>query len=419
MTSRALLSLLLCSVPLAACGPSAGTDAGTTDLGAADLGAHDAGDVDQGPDAGVDPCRGTCGTGQVCCVEGLLGRCETVADVSACPMPDLTVDPDAATGDLITYWRYFAPGSCEEMEACIDAPGWRRLLGFSTLTPNVGNADVRIGAPSTHDPHFQYSACHMHFHFLGYADYALMDGTTVAAHGHKQAFCLEDFQQYSSGAGIPTNAVYDCSNQGISQGWADNYYSGLPCQWIDITDVAPGSYSLQIAVNQTHALTESNYDNDIATVPVTIAADGPVDVTGACTASAAPVERDCSWQVATTGASCVPGATVSIACGAACGGGACTGDPVMRICDGSAPCGNRDALGLGDDGCGGDTSPDNSCPTTEFTCPASGTYTVLVGSFFLADPFTCVPAVVRETLPDGGVVSLDGGTGPSDASTGG
>src|SRR6185295_485778 len=105
--------------------------------------------------------------------------------------------------------------------------------------------------------------------------------------------------------------------------------------------------------------------------------------------------------------SCVPGATVTIGCGSHCGGGACAGDAVMRICEGTTACGNRTALGLGDDGCS-TTGAEYSCPVTDFTCPPSGTYTVLVGGFYPGDAITCDARVVRETL-DGGVVMPDAG----------
>ena len=38
----------------------------------------------------------------------------------------------------------------------------------------------------------------------------------------------------------PANARYNCGRQGIQRGWADSYYNGLECQYIDVTDVPPG-----------------------------------------------------------------------------------------------------------------------------------------------------------------------------------
>ena len=42
---------------------------------------------------------------------------------------------------------------------------------------------------------------------------------------------------------------YGCSNMGISQGCGDIYTAGLDCQWIDITNVPDGRYTLVVRVN--------------------------------------------------------------------------------------------------------------------------------------------------------------------------
>ena len=71
----------------------------------------------------------------------------------------------------------------------------------------------------------------------------------------------------------PTATVfpkYNCLNQGIQAGWYDNYGSGLTCQWVDITGVPPGTYTLEVTVNPFGALKEGNYANNIASVSVTV-----------------------------------------------------------------------------------------------------------------------------------------------------
>jgi hypothetical protein len=55
-------------------------------------------------------------------------------------------------------------------------------------------------------------------------------------------------------------------------GWADIYDSGLPGQWIDVTGVAPGNYTLEVTVNPDHILDEDDYTNNTVTVPVVITA---------------------------------------------------------------------------------------------------------------------------------------------------
>ena len=55
---------------------------------------------------------------------------------------------------------------------------------------------------------------------------------------------------------------------GISVGWADIYDTSVPGQYIDVTGLPPGQYTLEIEVNPERTLVESNYSNNIVTVPV-------------------------------------------------------------------------------------------------------------------------------------------------------
>ena len=47
--------------------------------------------------------------------------------------------------------------------------------------------------------------------------------------------------------GFPSH--YGCSNMGISRGCYDLYGSGTTCNWIDITDVPAGMYTLVLRTN--------------------------------------------------------------------------------------------------------------------------------------------------------------------------
>ena len=161
----------------------------------------------------------------------------------------------------------FGASSCTLAEGCVDASGRRRLLRFPTVTRNEGERDLVLGSPQAHPGLFHYDSCHGHYHFSGYASYRLVDasGTRVAT-GRKQAFCLADSFRFSGSQ----PAQYDCDNQGISAGWGDTYVSTLDCQWVDVTDVPPGNYFLEIVVNPDRILLESNYGNNLSRVPVTI-----------------------------------------------------------------------------------------------------------------------------------------------------
>jgi hypothetical protein len=82
---------------------------------------------------------------------------------------------------------------------------------------------------------FEFSPCHQHFHLSGFSNYQLLNlDRTIAAQGHKQAFCLEDLLKYTNDN---KSNGYTCRDQGITSGWADWYFKQLSGQWIDITGV--------------------------------------------------------------------------------------------------------------------------------------------------------------------------------------
>jgi hypothetical protein len=188
-----------------------------------------------------------------------------------CNAPDLIVDPSFIMP--IFHEIMVTHGTCELLERCVGAPGWRKVMLFAVTTPNIGSADLALGVPANQPELFHYSQCHSHYHFDEYARYELLDGDQVVGVGHKQAFCMTDLYGWAWPFEL---GKFNCDNQGISRGFLDTYDAGLPCQWIDITGIPPGDYTLHIALNQPrrdHALpilNERDYGNNEITVPITI-----------------------------------------------------------------------------------------------------------------------------------------------------
>lgn len=319
-----------------------------------------------------DPADDRCSDDTVCCTAccrpDATPVCTAPDTFGTCPLPDITVDAARLAGAVDLQDIYVPEDDCTIAEGCVGGPGWRRVLKFATTTPNRGTANLHFGTPGDSDL-FEYSECHEHYHFTTYAEYRLLasDGATVAT-GRKQAFCLMDFEPDPSVTDRGPK-IYNCAFQGISVGWQDTYDSYLDCQWIDVTDVAAGDYTLEVELNTEQLIPEVDYGDDVAEVPFTLLAPGAEPpVTTPCETEASGAFRNCGWEIAAH-ETCTPGAAMHTFCNT------CSGDPVMRICDADDGCRGIDALVNNDDG------DRTSCSTAEFLCPDDGTFTVLTASW--------------------------------------
>jgi hypothetical protein len=201
-------------------------------------------------------------------VLGTLG----LARPTCAEAPDLIIDRARLAVGVQVETVPFAVTDCAAVEGCVNASGARKIVRFETGIANIGKADLVVGNPNDHPELFMHSDCHGHFHFRGVALYELVasDGSVAASSG-KRAFCLRDNVKYSASAG--ESRGYNCDNQGITAGWADVYDKSLDCQFLDITGVPGGHYTLRVTVNPERLLAESNYDNNSASVALNLAGD--------------------------------------------------------------------------------------------------------------------------------------------------
>jgi len=248
----------------------------------------------------------------------LLALCLLVATTiaAAADGPDLELDVGRMESSArIVTGIYHKPGRAPTLDStvpvsgtcvlhpdenCVGGPGIRKLLRFDVLVHNRGNEDLVVGNPKERPDLFVYSGCHRHYHFRGAALYELLDQTgKLVKTGRKQGFCIED--TLPSSEGQPPKR-YDCNNQGIQVGWADWYPSILDCQWIDITDLAPGQYVLHVFWNPNHLMRETTLDNNQGSVPITIPAPSDpapvverIKVPAATTTAQSGGSLDVSW----------------------------------------------------------------------------------------------------------------------------
>ncbi len=246
----------------------------------------------------------------------LVALLALVSTASAAPqLPDLVADP---------------PGPSEQPEVYDDGETQRLLMRLDGFVHNSGDGplEIRGSAPSAgsmgvvrqriYDSvgagvfsdrvsdaqlRFEDADGHNHWHLMNAMRYSLWSGDRMlpVAPAQKVGFCLIDSERIeSNGPTRPQYRLGDFCGQnqpgrtsiamGVSAGWRDIYGSGLPFQWVDISDTAPGSYWLRADADPNRVFAESHEDN-VGTYAVarsvvngyvaqpveagTVAADGP------------------------------------------------------------------------------------------------------------------------------------------------
>ncbi len=223
--------------------------------------------------------------------------------------PDLIVRGDRIASQWVVRDEDLPAGACSVEEGGI-TPGVRRIIRFTVMTPNIGDADLFVGDPNDHvaanDGLFEFASCHHHYHFRHYAKYELIDPATGKTwRAAKRGFCMLDTDPTPTPIGNqpPRDGNFkNCGapgvpgNQGISHGWTDTYRFFLGGQYfvLDGGDgqepVPPGDYIIRVTVNPPfiaqpgescpntdqgglcHQLPESDYTNNVGEAKVTIPA---------------------------------------------------------------------------------------------------------------------------------------------------
>ncbi len=215
-------------------------------------------------------------------------------------LPDLIVDQASLRQHWVVRVEDLPADFCSVQEGGI-TPGTHTLVRFNVSTPSIGNADLAVGDPNQHE----FATCHNHFHFKHYALYELISPATGQVwRAAKRGFCMEDSERFKDYVGAVDNkprfttcgAIGVPGNQGISAGWTDIYDWKLGGQYFVLdggdgqVPVPPGQYIIRITVNPgyvpakkevcryadpnrpgvCHQLPESDYENNVAQVTITI-----------------------------------------------------------------------------------------------------------------------------------------------------
>ncbi|XP_007567347.1 protein-lysine 6-oxidase isoform X2 [Poecilia formosa] len=182
-------------------------------------------------------------------------------------LPDLVPDPYYIQASAYVQRAPMYNLRCAAEENCLSSSAYRArdydtrvLLRFPQKVKNQGTADF---LPSRPRYSWEWHSCHQHYHSMDeFSHYELLDSSTQrsVAEGHKASFCLEDT---SCDYGYYRRYACTSHTQGLSPGCYDTYNADIDCQWIDITDVQPGQYTLKISVNPSYQVEESDYSNNI------------------------------------------------------------------------------------------------------------------------------------------------------------
>jgi hypothetical protein len=255
----------------------------------------------------------------LCLRPGVRSATATTGALKAAPapaagLPDLIVDQKRLLQNWVVRDEKLPASFCSVQEDNI-TPGDHTLIRFTVSTPNIGDADLVLGDPNAHvaagDGLYEYAPCHRHYHFRHYTLYELIDPATgYVWKAAKRGFCMIDIEKYqpypgpanndrnylSCGAPASGTDPAIAGNQGISKGWADTYVWKLGGQYflLDGGDgqpaVPPGNYIIRITVNPAfvptasepcryadpnrpglcHQLPESNYNNNVSEIAITI-----------------------------------------------------------------------------------------------------------------------------------------------------
>ena len=158
--------------------------------------------------------------------------------------PDLSFDQQALI-ESIEVDTINSNDQCLIEEGCLRGEGAREVIRFTTKIDNIGDADYVVGRPELNPNNFSRDNCHEHFHHQGYAEYLLFSGSGEPEPiGFKNGFCVLDLE-----CGNPSLSKYRCNYMGVTAGCSDIYGSHIDCQWIDITDIADGSYTMVARIN--------------------------------------------------------------------------------------------------------------------------------------------------------------------------
>ncbi|MFD5830053.1 lysyl oxidase family protein [Lentzea sp. NPDC060358] len=214
------------------------------------------------------------------------GECVTSGAIRSVRLRFTTAEDNVGEGPLLIYGRRSRPGGAG-MEV---RQGFQNGRG-APIPATFADATRATGTSMYYEP----AQAHRHWHLMDFARMQLRTpgGRTVVA-DRKNGFCLGDRYRTADAASLP-GAQRDPASpegqlatrlgqnrcgrddpaatemaEGISVGSGDDYRFQVDFQWLDLTDVASGTYDVVTTVNSDRMLVESRYDNNSSSISISV-----------------------------------------------------------------------------------------------------------------------------------------------------
>lgn len=213
-----------------------------------------------------------------------------------CPLPDLAIDEAEVYKTMFLDTIYAEPKNCMLAEGCLRGSGLRYVLKFSTHIRNIGEADFVLGDATGDASHFIVDPCHGHWHYKEFIQHTIFDSRNQRVRvSQKDGFCISDLE---CNKGI--RGSYGCNYMGITPGCGDVYDVTVPCQWVDITGLDTGVYTLVVEANwrkepDRFGHIEHRFDNNFAHVCFRVDKDAN-GIPHVTKLSSCPIFKDCKGE---------------------------------------------------------------------------------------------------------------------------
>jgi len=214
-----------------------------------------------------------------------------VSGALAAPVyPDLVADPPGAAYAPVVYDDGGGPRLLMRFDGFVHNAGTGPLeiqgrdrsgVTMTTVRQRIYDGSGYVEWANNPSPQvlFETDDDHDHWHLKNIARYSLwnLEGTAEVAPAQKVGFCLIDSERIEThgprGVRYTEDGNRFCEQgndrvssvtMGVSAGWRDVYHRNLAFQWVDVSDVAPGSYRLRAEIDPEGVIRESNEVNPAA-----------------------------------------------------------------------------------------------------------------------------------------------------------